>query len=336
MLQEKLASSAARSSAFARVTTLAAAVVGATGIADLITGSVNLSLVWTCLVTVLALSIAAMPVLLGSRFPPIAGLAACWAFILVTSLQVAAGGELLMAVNNLVLYPMISCYLGWFFRPGIARVTASAQFCFSGAALLTTPHLAVFTTWANLALASFFCLEAALYLRARLDRQIETDPLTGAFNRIGLSAHLTRELSRAARKCTDLTVVAIDLDGFKAINDQLGHHAGDQTLVAMVDHFQCSLRAHDTVARIGGDEFVILLPDTPLAAAAMTMERLRAKCDTAWTFGLASALPSDTLESVMRRADDDLYVHKKRVKSGRSSQPGQPEARVPADPQETP
>lgn len=313
MLPDKFASSAARSNAFARVTTLAAAVVGATGVADLLTGSVNLSLVWTCLVTTLALSIAALPVLLGHRFPPLAGLVACWMFIAVTSLQVAAGGDLLMAVNNLVLYPMISCYLGWFFRPGIARITVGAQFLLSGAALMTTQHLEVFTTWANLALASLFCLEAALFLRAKLDRQIQTDPLTGAFNRLGLTAHLTRELSRAARKGSQLTVVAIDLDGFKAINDQLGHHAGDQTLVAVVAQLQRSLRAQDVVARIGGDEFVVLLPDTPSASAALTMERLRSTCQTAWTFGLAGAVASDTVTSVIRRADEDLYVQKKRA-----------------------
>ena len=309
---EKLASSAARSSAFAQVTSLAAAVVAATGIADMIAGSVNLSLVWTCLVTALALGIAALPLALGKRFVPAAGLAACWVFVGVTSLQVTQGGDALMIVNNLVLYPMISCYLGWFFRPGIARVTVAGQFVLSGAALLTTDHLDVFTTWANLALASFFCLEAALYLRARLDRQIESDPLTGALNRTGFSSRLSRELYRARRAGTGLTVAAIDLDRFKEINDLFGHPAGDRTLVDLVAYFQRSLRPHDTIARIGGDEFVVLLPNTSRITAAAIMERLRAGSEAAWTFGLAAALPSDTQESLMHRADEDLYVQKKR------------------------
>lgn len=311
----KIASSAAGSSAFAQVTSLAAAVVAATAIADIIAESVNLSLLWTCLVIVLALGIAALPLTLGRRFPPAAGLISCWVFAGVTALQVAQGGDLLMIVNNLVLYPMISCYLGWFFRPGIARVTVGAQFVFSAAALLTTDHLEVFTTWANLALSSFFCLEAALYLRARLDRQIESDPLTGAYNRTGLSSQFARELSRAARAGTSLTVAAIDLDGFKKINDQLGHHAGDRTLIGLVAYLQSVLRPHDTIARIGGDEFVVLLPATSRPAATAIMERLQTGSEAAWTFGLATLRPSDTQESLMRRADDELYVHKKRSPS---------------------
>lgn len=312
--QGKIASSAATSSAFAQVTSLAAAVVAATGVADLIAGSVNLSLGWTSLVIVIALGTTALPLILGKRFPPAAGLISCWIFAGVTALQVAEGGNLLMVVNNLVLYPMISCYLGWFFRPAIARVTVASLFVFSGAALLTTDHLNVFTTWANLALASFFCLEAAGYLRARLDRQIASDPLTGAFNRTGLSAQLARELSRATRSGTSLTVVAIDLDGFKKINDLLGHAAGDRTLIDLVAHFQRSLRPHDTIARIGGDEFVVLLPNTSRASATAIMERLQRDSGSAWTFGLTTFQPSDTRDSLMCRADEDLYVQKKKKK----------------------
>lgn len=315
MLQEKIASSAARSSAFARVTALAAAVIAATGIADLITGSVNLSLPWTCLVIVLSLVVATMPLVLGTRFPPAVGLGACWIFSLVTALQVAEATTPIMAVNNLVLYPMVSCYLGWFFRPAVARVTVSGQFLFSGFSLVTTDHRDVFTTWSNLALASFFCLEAALYLRARLDRQIQTDPLTCALNRTGLATQLARELSRATRKRTPLTVVAIDLDDFKAINDRHGHAVGDRTLVSVVSQLQGSLRAHDAIARVGGDEFVVLLPDTCESDAADIMRRLQTSSETCWTFGLATARPSDTQETLTRRADDDLYRHKRREAS---------------------
>ncbi|MCW2823537.1 MAG: hypothetical protein JWQ91_454 [Aeromicrobium sp.] len=311
-LPDRIASSAARSAAFARVTTLAAAVVAATGVLDLVTGSVNLSTAWTCLVIALSLAIAAMPMLLGNRFHPLAGLAGCWAFTAITALQVAAGGDAIMAVNNLVLYPMISCYLGWFFRPGIARTTVAAQFAVSAAALMTTDHHEVFRTWANLALASYFCLEVALYLRAKLDQQIESDPLTGALNRTGLTTQLRREMAVAGRTGAPLALAAIDLDDFKETNDRLGHFAGDQALTAVVAHLKRSLRVQDTIARTGGDEFVVLLPDTPAAVAAATLRRVRVDSSTPWTFGLAVLGPADTPETLMARADDDLYVQKRR------------------------
>ncbi|MCD9199667.1 GGDEF domain-containing protein [Aeromicrobium wangtongii] len=312
MLLDRFASSAARSTAFARVTSLAAGVIAATGVLDLITGSANLSPAWTFLVTGIALVIAALPWLLRSRFHPAAGLVGCWLFIVVTALQIHQGGDQVQTVNNLVLYPMIGCYLGWFFRPAIARWTTAGLFAFSAAALVTTEHRELFTTWSNLALGSFFCLEAALFLRAELDRQIRSDPLTGAFNRIGLSSQLNRELSRAARAGTPLTVAAIDLDGFKAINDRFGHPAGDRTLVDLVARLHQSLRPSDVIARIGGDEFVILLPETSPTAAATIMERLRGKSITAWTWGLATAEPSDTQETLLGRADRDLYERKRR------------------------
>lgn len=312
MILDKFASSAARSSAFARVTSLAAAVIAATGILDLISGSVNLSPVWTCAVTVIALTIAALPMLLRSRFHPAVALVGCWIFIVITSLQIWQSTDVIQIVNNLVLYPMISCYLGWFFRPLIARVTTAAQFAFSAAALSTTDHLNVFTTWANLALASYFCLEAALYLRAKLDRQIQTDPLTGALNRTGLAKQLARELSRVERAGAPLAIAAIDLDSFKAINDRFGHPTGDHTLVKLVADLQLSLRPSDIIARIGGDEFIVLLPATSRESAAEIMKRLHHESSAAWTYGLTSAEPTDTQETLLGRVDHDLYVHKKR------------------------
>jgi GGDEF domain-containing protein len=310
-LPDRIASSAARSVAFARVTTLAAGVVAATGLLDLITGSVNLSTGWTWVVIVLALTIAALPLVLGPRFHPAAGLAGCWIFAAITALQVATGEGVIMAVNNLVLYPMIACYLGWFYRPGIARVTVAALFAGSAAALGVSDYHSAFTTWANLALASSFSLEAALYLRARLDTQIESDPLTEALNRTGLARQLFRELAGVGRHGTPLVLAAIDLDGFKAINDRLGHAAGDLTLVSVVDHLRTSLRAQDSIARTGGDEFVVLLPQTSLEQADQIMARIQADAPAPWSYGLGLADPLDTQDTLMRRADEQLYAQKK-------------------------
>nr|MCW2727638.1 hypothetical protein [Aeromicrobium sp.] len=312
MILDKLASSAAKSTAFARVTSLAAAVVAGTAVLDLISGSINLSTTWTCLVVVLALTVAALPMVLKNHFHPAAGLIGCWIFMAVTALQISQGGDAVKIVNNLVLYPMISCYVGWFYRPAIARATVTALFVLSGVAVMSTAHPEVFTTWANLLLASYFCMESAVYLHARLDRQIQTDPLTGALNRIGLAKELARELARADRTRTALTVAAIDLDSFKAINDRFGHPTGDHTLVNVVAGLRRSLRPIDVIVRIGGDEFVVLLPDTSAASAAEIMKRLHDESAAPWSFGLATADPSDTQETLLGRADHALYVQKRR------------------------
>ncbi|MET1037696.1 MAG: GGDEF domain-containing protein [Aeromicrobium sp.] len=303
------------------MTTLAAAVIATTGVLDLFTGSVNVSTGWTVCVSVVALVVAALPALLGARFPPAVALAACWVFMGVTSLQASHAQDAVMAVNNLVLYPMISCYLGWFFNHRLARINVTAMFVLSGWAVWLSGLDIVFTTWANLALASFFCLEAALYLRSKLNRQIETDPLTGALNRHGLAARLGRELSHALRTGSPLAVAAIDLDGFKAINDRFGHAAGDQALVSLVTQLEQATRPHDQIARTGGDEFVLLLPDTGLPEATALLDRLQAESSVAWTYGLVTATRFDTEESVTTRADDELYLNKNKRERGVSADP---------------
>lgn len=300
-----------RSTSFARVTSLAGAVVATTNVLDLSRGAANISAGWTVFFTMLAVAVAALPVILGLRFPPAVALGGCWLFVGVTVVQTTQADDLITAINNLVLYPMISCYLGWFFDHRTARATVVAMFAASGAAVFVSDNLVVFATWANLALASLFCLEAALYLRAKLDQQIETDSLTGALNRLGLAARLRSALDHVARSGSPLSVAAIDLDGFKAINDRFGHAAGDQTLVLLVDQLRRSTRQQDSIARTGGDEFMLLLPDTTLSTANQILDRSRSGSATAWSYGLVEARPTDTQESLVARADDELYRNKK-------------------------
>lgn len=103
----------------------------------------------------------------------------------------------------------------------------------------------------------------------------QVDPLTGLLNRRGLADVLAVEASRAERAASSLTALLVDCDDFKAVNDRLGYAGGDAALLALTRALVHSLRPADRVARIGGDEFLVLLPDTRVVEAALVAERMR-------------------------------------------------------------
>ena len=176
---------------------------------------------------------------------------------------------------------------------------------------------------AHTGIAFGFVWMTATRLRSDLQHMAITDELTGVLNRRALEVAARREMSRSRRTRTPLVVVMMDLDGFKQTNDSLGHLAGDTVLCAVAKCLQQTLRQLDTVARVGGDEFIILLPGTPLEAATEVVERLRfaiqslhhatekqqvsirASFGVAWWQG-----PEDTWPELMARADEALYVAK--------------------------
>jgi diguanylate cyclase (GGDEF)-like protein len=148
----------------------------------------------------------------------------------------------------------------------------------------------------------------------RLERASRTDALTGVGNRRAFDETLSAALSAASRQGHDVTVVAVDLDGLKRINDTEGHAAGDAALLDLVRAFYSGLRDEDTVFRVGGDEFVILLPFTSVDAAGVLMERIQDSAAPAFTWG-AAGFPSDGADArvlveaadqeMLRRRDED-------------------------------
>lgn len=150
---------------------------------------------------------------------------------------------------------------------------------------------------------------------AALNDEAMTDPLTGLCNRRGFSA-LAAQADSEHEQC----VIAIDIDHFKKINDWYGHDAGDAVLVSLAALLRQACRTGDIVSRFGGEEFILLLPDTTLADAARTAERIRETvCATTFPFagtmtisaGVASRDDqSRAREALLRRADEALYEAK--------------------------
>ena len=144
------------------------------------------------------------------------------------------------------------------------------------------------------------------------------DALTGLANRRALEEILAAEISRAHRFAHQLAVVLLDLDRFKEINDSFGHAAGDVMLRAVSRLLTSLARQGDTVARWGGEEFVVVLPETDLAGAQRFAERLRRTIEahavgdmkTSASCGVATMLPEDSVEELLGAADQALYQAK--------------------------
>ena len=146
-----------------------------------------------------------------------------------------------------------------------------------------------------------------------------TDPLTGVYNRRFLQETLLKELYRAERHGEPFSLVMLDIDHFKQINDRFGHDAGDQVLQSLVALIQKRVRSSDCLARWGGEEFVLLLPHTGLSAATALAEALLQDlrtstvkgvgCVTA-SFGVTVSKTSDTVEQLVQRADVLMYAAK--------------------------
>jgi diguanylate cyclase (GGDEF)-like protein/PAS domain S-box-containing protein len=159
-------------------------------------------------------------------------------------------------------------------------------------------------------------------------RMAFTDELTGLYNRRFLTEELERELGRARRKQTQLSLLMIDMDGLKSINDRFGHHHGSALLKQLGSIIKANTRVSDVAARYGGDEFVLLAPDTNSTEAAEIGERLRAEANSyraeidGWETGLTISVGIATFpahgsdsEKLLRKADEALYEAKRAGKN---------------------
>lgn len=253
------------------------------------------------------------------------------------AVQVSLGSILLLLVGTGALFASSSllefsvffiipvAYFTWFIqrKAGImaSAVSAAGTLWANTASPLHTNHPGV-AYWNALIWFGFFVsitfIVAALKSLHDRERQLSrVDSLTGIANRLAFYEFATTERNRAGRNNQPITLAYLDLDGFKVINDTLGHQMGDKVLVNVARTMQMSVRQTDMVARMGGDEFALILPDTNKAAAGTVLEKVLTMLDTAmlqksWriTFSMGAVTflaPPVSVQEMIAGADQVMF-----------------------------
>ena len=173
----------------------------------------------------------------------------------------------------------------------------------------------------------FASIERDLTRYKKMERQLANmalfDSLTGALSRAAYLQHAEKEFKRSKRYNRPLSTIMIDIDHFKKINDQYGHAAGDHVLQIFVEAIEEEIRGPDAIGRIGGEEFALLMPDTPLKSAAHLAERVRQRItkypyiagkmliEVTASLGVAVMEEEDAnYKAMLQRADEALYTAK--------------------------
>jgi diguanylate cyclase (GGDEF)-like protein len=186
-------------------------------------------------------------------------------------------------------------------------------------------HLGLVPVWNAGVRFGIFCLVATVLSRLHTSLENEarlarTDSLTGAANSRWFSEVIERELARAHRYGHDLTLAYVDVDDFKAVNDEFGHAAGDLLLCTVADAIAENVRPSDIVARLGGDEFAVLLPETDVESTAAAFTRIRFALlerlqEKGWratvSVGIASADETCGADALISAGDELMYEAKR-------------------------
>jgi diguanylate cyclase (GGDEF)-like protein len=250
--------------------------------------------------------------------------------VLITAATYEGGFDGTGTADNQMLYIWLSLFGFYFLRLRAALILIGAV-GIAYAWLLAQQDIA-FADGATRWLVTMTALLVAGILVSRLQRsndglvaeltsRARVDPLTGVLNRHALEERAAVEFARARRGHGTVAILIADIDGFKTINDSLGHPAGDQVLRQVTAVLERETRAVDAVARIGGDEFAVLLPSVTAAGARETAERLRVcvrrtasdmHLRLSLSIGIAIGPPDgDSLDELWKAADRAMYTAKR-------------------------
>lgn len=204
-----------------------------------------------------------------------------------------------------------SVYAGLWGNRRMAVVVVSTVVVAGTVALAVADRLSSLAVgWVAMASLSIGIVVVIQVLVRALERQVLMDPLTGVLNRRGLHS----AVGPMSPRRDENAVIMLDVDGFKGINDEIGHAEGDLVLSRLADVWSNNLRRHDTLARLGGDEFVLVLPGLDTVEADVLVARLLALSEHPWSYGIAIWRLGADFDDALESADANLR-HMKRLRA---------------------
>ncbi len=235
------------------------------------------------------------------------------------------GAELSASVFYLLPVAVATWYVGGDFGTAVAFISAGVWYAADLLAGNVYSHPLIPVWNAGVRLAFFLIVRYLLLrLRGQLEAQrtlAETDGATGLVNARRFREAVRAEVERSRRYRHPLSLAYVDLDDFKAVNDRFGHDEGDRVLAAVAGRLKAVLRGSDTAARMGGDEFALLLPETAPDQARTVVEKLRAALEgemerNGWSVGfsvgvITAGAPPPGVEALLQAADTAMYEAKR-------------------------
>lgn len=253
---------------------------------------------------VLSAAVGGGVLLRGRRFSNRAAGALMTVAALTVVPTVALAPNEIRALNIGLLFFPFFIYVVWFLPMRVARLLGYTWLTGYAAIVLLRFGEPMFPVLTTLALTGGVLGELVGRFKRRLERASITDPLCDVWNKRGFERLLPKAIANAERTGRPLSLLYVDIDDFKTINDRLGHGEGDRVLREFSRGMQEGVRQQDVFARFGGDEFALLLVDCDTAEAQRTGERLQREIDaTPWSFGISEWRAGEQPEAFIARAD---------------------------------
>jgi len=263
-------------------------------------------------VVVVCLAGAGSNLVLGQRMPRWALHLGTTSALGIITVGATVGQE--VHVDLAILYLWVIVYAALFFSPFVAALYVTAVgTAYAGVLIADPPTDSRPIAWAAVLGTGAVIAAVVSGLVSSLRRDAHEDPLTGLANRRSWDERLEEEVARAKRTGTAFSVLMIDLDNFKTVNDELGHAVGDRLLCEIAARWQGIVReGGDFLARLGGDEFVLLAPGIDEAGARQLSKRLAeaAPHGVSFSMGTATWNGSSTAGDLIRQADQGMYQQK--------------------------
>ncbi|HZA40084.1 MAG TPA: GGDEF domain-containing protein [Actinomycetota bacterium] len=263
----------------------------------------------------IAIAAGAMLALVG-RWLPLSGFHVLLQFgNLLIALGIYAAGDVGVSRVYALLYLWGALYASYFFSRLIMLLhMSSGAISYAAVVWVRSENLEWLAEWFVMVGSFVVAGFVVNWMTHRIHSLARTDPLTSLANRRTLEQELVREIGRAERDQRPISVLLVDVDNLKSINDAHGHRAGDHLLKSAGSAWQERLRSGDLLARYGGDEFAAILPDCSLHDATIVAERLCAAISGGYSCSVGIALwdGNETSDDLLRRADRALYEAKRR------------------------